>query len=418
MRILGNDQRVTDITRGILAWRKLREQQKGDVQDMVREVAFIPANSVARLDETSTQLPCHAELDFAELDFTTGGKQGDLTCPFATRVPVPRVEDTMAMPHLHGYQRRFSLPTPPHPNQHFAKDPIAAELHATDFVSPPPSANGSASKCPIRFLDQHSPEEVAKYFENHKHEIPRSHEICVKRYQSNSESIRQLDAKYGNLVNMIQGLGMKHQPLLSTKAEEEEEGPANERQSIEKVEKWAASYSNNPAAASIDRSNRDGFGEDRTGHFDRPLKEIRVGESPSRPWGISVPFSFNDHMTQTNESDVPELQPGAEHELSEPELSQPQHQSSVSDVAPPKGKCPFDPRSLQGHHNSDDRAASPKIRSSEGKDRSAPKPTPVNKLLNNPPQMLFTGPVFIGYSAEQAQDLMRECFQNLNHAKN
>ncbi|KAK3060873.1 hypothetical protein LTR53_019968, partial [Teratosphaeriaceae sp. CCFEE 6253] len=30
--------------------------------------------------------------------------------------------------------------------------------------------------CPIRFMDQHSPEEVATYFEKHKHELPRSHE--------------------------------------------------------------------------------------------------------------------------------------------------------------------------------------------------------------------------------------------------
>lgn len=411
---LGNDRRVTNIARGIQAWQKLRNQQNGDVQDMVREVTFIPEGPVAKLDKVTTQLPCHAELDF-----TIGGKQGDLTCPFATRVPVSRVEETMAMPYSQGYQRRFSLPTPPHPNQHFAKDPIAAELQATDFVSPPPSANGSASKCPIRFLDQHSPEEVAKYFENHKHEIPRSHEICVKRYQSNSESIRELDAKYGSLVNMIQGLGMKHQPLLSTKEEEEEEGAANERQSIEKVEKWAASYSNNPAAASIGRSNHDGLGEDRTGHFDRRLKEIRVGESPSRPWGISVPFSLSDHMTQTNESDVPDLKPAVEHELSEPELPRPQHQSSVSDVVPPQGKCPFDPRSLQGHHSSDDhRTASPEIPPSEGKERSASKPKAAAKVSKSPPHMLFTGPVFIGYSAEQAQDLMQECFQNMNLAKN
>jgi len=67
-------------------------------------------------------------------------------------------------------------------------------------------------------MDQHSPEEIAKYFENHKHEIPRSHAICVNRFQRNGESMRQIDEKYGNLVNMIQGLGQKHKPCYQVKA--------------------------------------------------------------------------------------------------------------------------------------------------------------------------------------------------------
>ena len=60
--------------------------------------------------------------------------------------------------------------------------------------------NTDVGVCPIRFLDQHSPEEVATYFEKHKHELPRSHEVCVRRYQKNEEQIRKLDAKYGSPV--------------------------------------------------------------------------------------------------------------------------------------------------------------------------------------------------------------------------
>ena len=411
MRTLGNDRRVVDAVRGISAWRKFRDTQHPGTS--VQDVASVPETSIIKPVETTTQPLCDRELDF-----TTDGKQGDLKCPFTTRAPAQKLVDTMAMPHSLGYQRRFSLPTPPHPNHQFLMDPIAAELQVTDFVSPPPSVNGSASKCPIRFLDQHSPEEVAKYFENHKHEIPRSHEICVKRYQSNAESIRQLDAKYGNLVNMIQGLGVKHQPLLPTKEEEEGDTRSlHERHSFEKVERWAASYSNNPAAAPADSSNDDEIGEGRAGHFDRPLKEIRVGESPSRPWGISVPFSLSDRQIQNIESEEQELEPQREPQPSVSVLPQPQRQSSVSDAVPAKGKCPFDPQSSHASPKSRERPISSKSRSIQGEDQSLPMLQSESRLSNNQPKMVFTGPVFIGYSAEQARDLMRECFQNMNLTK-
>ena len=133
------------------------------------------------------------------------------------------------------------------------------------------------------------PEEVvwSRYFETHKHEIPRSHEICVKRYQRNEQDIRKLDAKYGNLVSMIQGLGQKHQPMLPTK--EEENSVEVEQASNERVEDWAKAVSTD----GVDHEEERLFPEDeedRESRFDRPLKEVRVGESPSRPWGISVPI--------------------------------------------------------------------------------------------------------------------------------
>ena len=43
----------------------------------------------------------------------------------------------------------------------------------------------------------------------------------MRRYQSNEEQIRQLDAKYGNLVSMIQGLGAKHKEMLPEEPGEE-----------------------------------------------------------------------------------------------------------------------------------------------------------------------------------------------------
>ena len=199
-----------------------------------------------------------------EHDYTTPGLYGNLECPFAK----------ITQNGINHDQRNGFI------------DPIAAEFHLDKVSVHSPTASAQVrDKCPIRFLDQHSPEEVAQYFENHKHEIPRSHEICVKRYQQNNEQIQKLDAKYGNLVTMLQGLGLKHKQYLPTheKGESLQDGP----NSVEVVEKWAEDISRrseNPPP----REHRQ-HTEERAPHFERPLREIRLGESPSRPWGIPVP---------------------------------------------------------------------------------------------------------------------------------
>lgn len=225
-------------------------------------------------------------------------------------------------------------------------------------ISPPLSISGSA-KCPIRMLDDHSPEEVAKYFEIHKHEIPRSHEICVKRYQSNAQSIRLLDAKYGNLVNMIQGLGEKHQPLLP---EKEDEALCSEMdsKSARKVEKWANNVKEAPDGETVGSLAADT--DERQGRFDRPLKEVRVGESPTRPWGIPVPG-----------------------------------------VPPPK-----DPD--ENGATSTPKAATSKAKPVESKQQTLQMTSQGPEIpTDDKPRMVFTGPVFIGYGAEQAAALIEKC---------
>lgn len=169
------------------------------------------------------------------------------------------------------------------------------------------SVSGSAvlGTCPIRFLDQHSPEAIAEYFEEHKHELPRSHEICVARFQANDESIRALDAKYGNLVSMIQGLGQKHQPMLPHEPNPEpDEDEPDEAQSKEKIKRWAQAVSEYQGSeghvdaeeADDEASKKD---DERESRFDRSLREIRVGESPSRPWGMHVPPHLLDRRVST-----------------------------------------------------------------------------------------------------------------------
>ncbi|MDI1490037.1 MAG: hypothetical protein OHK93_001236 [Ramalina farinacea] len=226
-----------------------------------------------------------------------------------------------------------SVPTPPETEQH-----------------------DGVSKCPIRMLDERPPEEIAEYFESHKHEIPRSHEICVKRYQSNEQSIRLLDAKYGNLVNMIQGLGMKHQPLLPTK--EAQEDHVERPVSNPSVEAWAG----NVPLDKEDQELEQGGEAEREGHFDRDLREVRVGESPSRPWGIPVPDLETSHAKQ----------PPAQ-----PDLPREQHQQA-------KAKLPAKPK-------------------------SSPSKESISGTLA---QMVFNGPVFFGYPAEQAAVLMSQLAGN------
>lgn len=345
------------------------------------------------------ELPLEVQKDtdsqMMEQDFTTEGKPGGLGCPFATKVA------------LRKHQRPDSLPTPPDLKDIFEKDPIAAEFHASQIHSPPPSADVCALKCPIRFLDQHSPEEVAKYFEKHKHEIPRSHEICVKRYQSNSESIRKLDAKYGNLVNMIQGLGMKHQPMFPAK-EMEDTSAIVEAESLEKVKNWAVEASEKSKGKLLDAPEEEE--EVRSGHFDRPLKEVRLGESPSRPWGIQVPISaeakdtsswFSGEKPIKRETTSRDAKPSVAQCPFRPQVDSPTRGVQQPIYSPsPIESYPDDPVNIEN----DDVPVASQVASL--KERRTVRDRPVKR----PPMVFvnanFTGSVFVGYDATEAQGMM------------
>lgn len=350
-----------------------------------------------------------------EQDFTVPGKKSSLLCPYAVKSACPN--PTMDHRTSQGASTVESDQplTPPDmrdPTPHHSADPICAAMYAETMYSAPPSVTGSAAKCPIRYLDQHSPEEVARYFETHKHEIPRSHEVCVKRYQRNENDIRKLDAKYGNLVSMIQGLGQKHQPMLS----KEEDAVEVERVSNERVESWAKGVSADDAKNEEELAEV--LQEDRDGRFDRPLREIRVGESPSRPWGISVPIE-GDPLPQSP-LDQPPVAISAEHKpkevgkcpfghgaKNEDEHAYPQVEPTP-ETTRSSGKCPFS-------HEQTTKTAG--LMNEDGtKPGTAPaqnrpvfiQPHETSKVGNGGPQMMFTGPVFIGYPFEQAMTLMQQ----------
>ena len=397
---LRNDRRkdeeaVHTILSGKRAWDSLNCNTDHNAQGLAADLPDCREPNSAHEHRKRRQSDSRLDL---ERDFTSPGFEGNLQCPFARLTGGEPGSHPSSGAQISTVRQSGRLPTPPHgKGSHTLVDPIEAEFHADALSSPPPSATGSASKCPIRFLDQHSPEEVAKYFENHKHEIPRSHEICVKRYQSNAESIRQLDAKYGNLVSMIQGLGMKHQPLLPD-AHEEDVGDG-ERRVADRVEKWTEAISERLEGCEVGSVEQDQ--EARESHFDRPLKEIRVGESPSRPWGISVPAA-GEPAIATFASD------GAGN-VEEPQPNTKQLPETTSTKSP--GRCPFgfDKDELSQHPETQPHAfVIPNRAASSSRERAQPDSKSDQQQPPSAPQMVFTGPVFIGYAPEQAMAFVQQ----------
>jgi hypothetical protein len=353
-----------------------------------------------------------------EQDFTVAGKKSNLDCPFSQlRADGPQSEDS-------SHRRRQG--SAPHP----VDDPLCAAMYDDTSSHPTTSA---AAKCPIRYMDQHSPEEIAQYLETHKHELPRSHEVCVRRYQKNEDHIRKLDAKYGTLVSMVEGLSKIHQPMLpeqDTRPQSDVENGSNDR-----VVTWAqtvgAEVTDDPEHAAMEQQEEEDD-DGRQSHFDRDLKEVRVGESPSRPWGIRVPQFENRPISRDGEAQRPESPPPAP-------VHMPQSLKEPETLAKKTGKCPFDHTKLaqmmEGstsvkHEDKSSKASinladipSPNQPFTPGQ-AAQPSPQPASSPSAQPaflnatnlarpnhgsvPQMLFTGPVFIGYPIEQAIQFMQQ----------
>ncbi|KAJ4296012.1 hypothetical protein N0V88_004714 [Collariella sp. IMI 366227] len=359
-----------------------------------------------------------------EKDFTIEGKKGFLACPFSVQPNQDGGLPNGAVP-VDGPQDRAAAAADPTPHQ--SSDPICAAM--LDETSAQPDS-AAPPKCPIRFLDKHSPEEIAHYVETHKHAIPRSHEVCVRRYQRNEEQIRKLDAKYGNLVSMVKDLSHLHRPMMPPSKEEEAEA---DRVSNKRVEDWAQTVvAGDPDVVDPDVVGdpdivTPGVDEERENRFDRSLRDVRLGESPSRPWGIQVPLEA---------SAVPQREPSLPRPAPKPV-------EAPKEPAAPR-KCPFDhTKMFPGAVMREDVAASIKPEDTAHavkQPRSQPQPQPAMPPKNDvppsglPPQPTFvnlppvlaptdkgerpqvvfniSGPVFIGYPMEQAMELMKQWQRN------
>ncbi|KAK3394703.1 hypothetical protein B0H63DRAFT_517805 [Podospora didyma] len=419
--------------------------------------------SLSPRDETMTSMST-----VLEQDFTVEGRKGILACPFSASPDEPPAE-----PLHDGAEKQLAddsqdlTGTTVDPTPHKSSDPICAAMLGDNMSAPvatAAAAAAAASKCPIRFLDKHSPEEIAHYVETHKHEIPRSHEVCVSRYQKNEEQIRKLDAKYGNLVSMINDLSHLHQPMLPSARGGDELEEVDKASNKRVVENWAQTVTasdpeqENEAPPSVDDD------DERLSHFDRPLRDVRVGESPSRPWGISVPLTagFRPEDLQ-HRPESPPPAPVMHSPLRAPP-PHPHHDAAATGVR----KCPFDfskpgfPSPFPNPHEEDAQATSSHHRGIVAEPALAPeaeqqqsftapvkqrtvraraaspppvRPTFVNLLSPEMPavppkasaaaadtggggigigghptsQMVFniSGPVFIGYPMEQAIQFMQ-----------
>lgn len=369
-----------------------------------------------------------------EKDFTVEGRKGHLGCPFS---PMNKDEPNPDEVAVDGASENQD-PTPPRQPD----DPICAAM-APESTSAPTAPNGSASKCPIRYMDKHSPEEIARYVETHKHELPRSHEVCLRRNQKNEEQIRKLDAKYGNIVSMIEDLSHLHAPMLPSA--EPNRGAEADRASNRRVCDWAQDVSASAVDGLADEAVKNGGDGDvptaeqyleRTSHFDRPLKEVRVGESPSRPWGISVPFPPDELVERPASPVAPVRMPSPE-----PELERERTPTPKAQAAGPS-KCPFDhtkmrlngpglsefPKmeesgglpQLSPHEPAASQPCTTPLKHTQPLPPDSPPPSHQPAFINtigaskegtaggNPAQMVFNGPVFIGYPIEDAIRFMQQ----------
>ncbi|OAA77815.1 hypothetical protein LEL_04638 [Akanthomyces lecanii RCEF 1005] len=342
-----------------------------------------------------------------EQDFTVQGKRSALQCPFQKPV-----ED------VNGSQSAQDVGS----THYDPSDPICAALADGTESSHAATGNGTSapSKCPIRYLNKHSPEEVAQYVEMHKHELPRSHEVCLRRYGRNEQEVRKLDSKYGNIASMIEDLGQLHQSMLPEDAEQQPGASDGDGASNRRVENWANAV--NTSSHPDDDEALPDDDEERQSHFDRPLKEVRVGESPSRPWGISVP------VYESDDRDFNLLSPPA----APLKMPTPHHPPAVPAADGPK-KCPFDHTkfaSLAGVRGEE--TPKPPQKDEPGllgpppftpfrDDAARPTPAPgvqqhqpvfvapdAIRGKSDQPQMVFTGPVFIGYPMDQALQFMNQ----------
>lgn len=244
------------------------------------------------------------------------------------------------------------------------------------------SVRTSAGVCPIRFLKVNTAEEVAAYFQDHKHELPRSHQECVQRYQGDEKSVQELDAKYSNLVSMIKGLGEKHVSMLPGRISGDMVDEANDTATDERIRDWteAVGHTTTDTAQAVNDT-------ERVQRFDRPMQDVRVGESPSRPWGIRVPIQPETVMLQAADPPI------------EPKVAAPVTESRCPmSMLHQKGSMPHDAAHAQVQTKTQ---GQPIIVSTTAGDNAVHS---LDKLL---PGSTFTGPMFFGYNVDEAIRLIK-----------
>ena len=208
---------------------------------------------------------------------------------------------------------------------------------------------------------------------------------------------------------MINGLSVKHQAFLPDR--QTNGGVAGQASShsisTERVERWADNV--DPDHPGSPRSNGD---DNRQSHFDRPLREVRVGESPSRPWGIPVPIPEPPATSAHFSGPISGLLSSESH------LVNPTENLPTDGSIKPAGRCPFDhgapkpePASFtspQARISEADLAEGEKAETVDAGGLKTEDPVKNSDANSVPTHVTFNGPVFFGYSAEQTASLMQQ----------
>merc|ERR1712070_1036907 len=236
-------------------------------------------------------------------------------------------------------------------------------------------------------------------------------------------------------------------------------GVFEEAKDNEKVRKWASSVSAQAPQATMQEDGPEAGEEEeeRVQHFERPLRDIRVGESPSRPWGISVPMKYLEEREGDAVSDASSRPAQISAGVSPAPQKADDKLKTEAPAERPAGRCPFgfdkQPPTQQSHSamprpplvqmetsqtvrkdNTDARVPTASAPQQEQKvDRATffagpPPRTAANgtsKATADPaarsrkeeePRMIFTGPVFFGYSADDAAKILRESGLGAQHS--
>jgi hypothetical protein len=150
--------------------------------------------------------------------------------------------------------------------------------------------------------------------------------------------------------------------------------------------------------------------ETRTAHFDRPMNEVRVGESPSRPWGITIPPKYTDAHSSSSVGSAPTASPPIPLKTDRP----------IGETPQKSGKCPFDHRAMG--KTPEHKPTQPPSQLPPFTEPITPRAPPVASqppqqaprqgaappdTTKTFPQMVFNGPVFLGYPPDQLLILLQ-----------
>jgi len=185
-------------------------------------------------------------------------------------------------------------------------------------------------------------------------------------------------------------------PLVDGDDEDDENVEDEDGKSHQNIENWAKTVGEDFAVVEVPEAkcaNPDD--EERVQRFDRPLKEIRVGESPSRPWGVPIPLRYLDRNTSFADSiarppleapeglasPVPKLNESmVVHADSATGATKPvAAQNEPASDERPKGKCPFDHATMRTKAAGEAEATLPKAAAEKH-----PAPTKAPDVVTSP----------------------------------